>query len=50
MFSARMLDERFLSPDWLFQKGSLERPGVKIHEPDGLEIPHRYADVPLPSD
>ena len=29
---ARECDELFLSPDWLFQKGSFERPGIKIHE------------------
>jgi len=29
---AREYDALFLSPDWLFQKGSLERPGIKIHE------------------
>ncbi len=29
---ARTLDERFLSPEWVFQKGTLERPGIKIHE------------------
>jgi lipoate---protein ligase len=29
---ARECDDLFLSPDWLFQKGALERPGIKIHE------------------
>jgi lipoate---protein ligase len=29
---AREYDELFVSPEWLFQKGSLTRPGVKIHE------------------
>ncbi len=29
---ARELDERFESRDWLYQKGTKRRPGVKIHE------------------
>ena len=29
---ARGYDELFVSPDWLSQKGSLGRPGIKIHE------------------
>ncbi len=29
---AAELDERFLSEEWLYQKGSLRRAGVKIHE------------------
>ena len=29
---AAELDEHFVSEDWLFQKGSLRRAGVKIHE------------------
>ncbi len=33
---AREYDTLFLSPEWLFQKGSLERPGIKIHE--GVEV------------
>lgn len=29
---AQELDERFLSPEWLFQRGGLRQPGIKIHE------------------
>jgi lipoate-protein ligase A len=29
---AREYDELFVSPDWLSQRGSLDRPGIKIHE------------------
>ncbi len=30
--AVREWDERFLSPEWLFQRGGAERMGVKIHE------------------
>lgn len=29
---AREIDARFLSDEWLYQKGRLQQPGVKIHE------------------
>ena len=29
---AKEIDERFVSDEWLYQKGRLQQPGVKIHE------------------